>query len=1032
MSNPIKKYKKRPIINHQHKNPNVMKKLNHLKRRSIRLLLILNVICIINIPAISLAQESFTEKATMPTPRSALCTAALDGKIYAIGGLRNEEAVLSAVEVYDPAKDTWDTKTPMPTARCVMDCAVVEGKIYVIGGSGSAGSSILSTLEVYNPAADTWETKTPMPAPRSDISVEAVNGKIYVIGGSKRTGTYWAGLKTVEEYDPVTDSWTTKSEMPTARWSLGTCVIDGKIYTVGGNTQYPTIASAVEVYDPATDTWDTSKASMPTSRYSLSTCFFDGKIFAFGGWKASGGNNGNPPMYKIVEEYNVNINTWTQRTDMPHNIALFSAELVDGEIYIIGGTSKQHTFNSLSTTYEYNPNSMFQIPEFIRIETGALVQDIGNSQGSALADFDNDGDIDLLIGNSSYLSTSEQPVLLYKNERKGNFLRIRTGDLATQNQPKMMPTASLADIDNDGDWDVSTPCVFYLNDGYGIFTKQYLDPQSESGCGDQIVTWSDINQDGYLDMYIWRQMWNPNTLYLSNGNGTFSQVFKDVLTTTPANSESLSWSDFDNDGDMDVFSSNHSFSGAQPQFNRNFCFINHGGTFSLMESTRILVQDTLGSAGASWGDYDNDGDLDLYVSTMRGTNHLYKNDGTGNFTQLTIDPEKAIDKGFLGSAWGDFDNDGDLDLFVTSDQNNLNGTDMAHFNMLFQNNGDGSFTEIATSHLKEDGGHSCTLLDYDNDGDLDILVPNGSLGNPKVNYIYSNEGNNNNWININCKGTVSNASAIGSRIYLKATIGEKPVWQMRELAQQTGLHSFSSPRFHFGLGDATKIDSLIIQWSSGIKDTYLDVNTNQFYYAIEDSLLEIDFKATNYIQLSPYFDDVILSESGESKSIDLKDHYKLITGDTVPIFIGDTLVFTLHGNENQDAVNATIEGSVLTLNTGISKGKSDMQVIASAGFTSRMDQFTVINNVTSIQSIAISPSILIYPNPLTGIFNISFGSQVQQATLNIFDLQGRLMRVETFQNPTIETFDIGTLPKGIYIVSGNIDEKKISTKISLQ
>jgi len=292
-------------------------------------------------------------RAPMPTPRSALCTAVLDGKIYAIGGLKNEEAALSVVEVYDPATDTWDSKTPMPTARCVMDCAVVDGKIYVFGGSNTGGASIISTVEEYDTATDTWDTKTPLPTPRSDVAVEAINGKIYVIGGSKRTGSLWAGLNTVEEYDPVTDTWTTKSNMPTRRWSLGTCVIGEKIYAIGGNIQYPTIASAVEVYDPATDTWS-EKAHMPTARYSLSTCFVNGRIYAFGGWRASGGDAGDP-IYKIVEEYDVNSNTWTGKTDMPLTIALLSAETVNGKIYLIGGTSKQHTFNSQSTTYEFNP-----------------------------------------------------------------------------------------------------------------------------------------------------------------------------------------------------------------------------------------------------------------------------------------------------------------------------------------------------------------------------------------------------------------------------------------------------------------------------------------------------------------------------------------------------------------------------------------------------------------------------------------------------------------------------------------------------
>ena len=301
----------------------------------------------------SSAQELFTEKAPMPTAREALCTALIDGKIYAIGGLKNEESVLSVVEVYDPETNIWDTsKAPMPTARCVMGCTVVDGKIFVIGGSSTGGSSILSTVEMYDPATDTWETKTPLPTARSDVAVEVVNGKIYVIGGSKRTGSLWAGLSTVEEYDPVTDTWTSKVDMPTPRWSMGTCVIDEKIYAIGGNIRYPSISNALEVYDPVTDTWS-EKTPMPTRRYSISTCFVDGKIFAFGGWQASGGGSGDP-MYKIVEEYDVNSDTWTRKTDMPFTIALLSTETLNGKIYLIGGTNRQHTFHSINTTFEYD------------------------------------------------------------------------------------------------------------------------------------------------------------------------------------------------------------------------------------------------------------------------------------------------------------------------------------------------------------------------------------------------------------------------------------------------------------------------------------------------------------------------------------------------------------------------------------------------------------------------------------------------------------------------------------------------------
>ncbi|UCH15586.1 MAG: VCBS repeat-containing protein [Bacteroidales bacterium] len=582
-----------------------------------------------------------------------------------------------------------------------------------------------------------------------------------------------------------------------------------------------------------------------------------------------------------------------------------------------------------------------QIPEFTRIDTGTLVKDLGNSQGSAIADFDNDGDVDLLIGNTS-ASGPSRPVILYKNERKGYFTKIKYGDLATQNQPRYLSTATFVDIDNDGDWDVSTPCVFYMNDGYGVFTRELMDWGTEEDCGDQVTSWVDIDNDGDLDCSMWSQLGEPNKLFLNNGDGSFTKILDDTLTTTPLHSICLSWADMDNDSDMDIFISNFSFFGDETQDNRNSCFINDGGAFTMMEDTMVLLQDTLGSGGASWGDYDNDGDLDLYVSTCRGTNHLYRNEGDGNFVQLSIDPVEAIDLGFMGSDWGDFDNDGDLDLFVTSDLNDASFADFANFNMLFENNGDGSFSEVATGNLKTDGGHSCTLLDYDNDGDLDILVPNGSLGSPYINYLYSNNGNDNNWIIINCKGRVSNASAIGTRIFAKAEINGESISQMRELAQQTGMHSISSPRFHFGLRDATTIDTLEIHWPSGHTDLYFGIEANQFYRAIEDSLLELDLGATNYIEYVPVIENQWMFV-GDSTMIDLADHFRFVMGDTVPEITGDTLQFLLIDEGDPGILIPSLEGTLLTLKTVGILGSTTLQVkVTTEGFTSRVDFINIL------------------------------------------------------------------------------------------
>ncbi len=178
---------------------------------------------------------------------------------------------------------TWTQKADMPTPRWLYTSAVVNDKIYVIGGSTSEpDAKALSTVEEYDPFTNTWTRKADMPTIRTDMigSSSVVDGKIYVIGGYNG-GNSW-GSPTVEEYDPATDTWTRKADMPTPRWSLATCTVDGKIYAIGGAPNSITGLNVVEQYDPTTDTW-TRKANMPSGVWGLCACVVDGKIYAFGG-----------------------------------------------------------------------------------------------------------------------------------------------------------------------------------------------------------------------------------------------------------------------------------------------------------------------------------------------------------------------------------------------------------------------------------------------------------------------------------------------------------------------------------------------------------------------------------------------------------------------------------------------------------------------------------------------------------------------------------------------------------------------------
>jgi len=178
----------------------------------------------------------------------------------------------------------WTRKGDMPTRRAVASAGVAGGKIYIFGGVDKGRT--LTTVEEYDPITGRWSRKANMPNIRYSLSVSEVNGKIYVIGGWRSEDGM--SFTMVEEYNPETNRWTRKADMPTSRSALSTSVVNGKIYAIGGDggdyLPAPTL-SAVEEYDPLTDIW-TKKADMPTTRGGLCTASVNGKIYAIGGVRA--------------------------------------------------------------------------------------------------------------------------------------------------------------------------------------------------------------------------------------------------------------------------------------------------------------------------------------------------------------------------------------------------------------------------------------------------------------------------------------------------------------------------------------------------------------------------------------------------------------------------------------------------------------------------------------------------------------------------------------------------------------------------
>jgi len=327
--------------------------------RIYKVLIVAAIFCVTSMD--SAVGSTWTTKADMPTARLCPSTSVVDGKIYAIGGAQwIQGACLSTVEVYDTATDTWTQKADMPTRRNGLATAAVDGKIYAIGGEPSPQAS-LGIVEQYDPSTDTWTRKTDMPTKRTFLSACTLDGKIYVFGGVTAgvTGAVW-NPSAVDVYDPATDTWETKGPMLTPTCMAGACAVNGKIYLMGGvrgGFLHDPAISMVEEYDPATDTW-TPKNDMPTARSGLSLSAAGGKIYAIGG------GTYNMTAFSTVEEYDPATDSWTTKPDMPTGRLGLSAAIVNGRIYAIGGARNFYPGTGMSTVEEYDTGLRLSSPDF--------------------------------------------------------------------------------------------------------------------------------------------------------------------------------------------------------------------------------------------------------------------------------------------------------------------------------------------------------------------------------------------------------------------------------------------------------------------------------------------------------------------------------------------------------------------------------------------------------------------------------------------------------------------------------------------
>ena len=467
-------------------------------------------------------------------------------------------------------------------------------------------------------------------------------------------------------------------------------------------------------------------------------------------------------------------------------------------------------------------------PTFTKITTGPLVEYVGTTQSGAWGDYDADGYPDLFIAHFHSV-----PGALYHNNGDGTFTSITDVPFATSDA---WISGAWVDLDNDGRLDLVTirylsgPAIVYFNNGDGTFSQVQL---AEAGPCHVMVL--DLNGDGLLDAVLagsanwWAPA--PSWFYRNNGDHTFTRLTSaDIGPIANATTISAACADYDDDGSVDVFYGNYTAD----------LFHNDGtGHFAL--ATR-LPGATATCAGA-WGDYDNDGRLDFCAAGEVGASTLvFRNLGGGSFAATMTIPQSHD----MSACWADYDNDGFLDFFLASDEGGQNA--------LYHNNGNGTFTRITTGSIANDlppgrVSNDGLWFDYDNDGFLDLYVFNQEANGAAtaVNLLYHNNGNTNAWLKVRLIGTASNRDAVGAKVRVQATYAGQPRWQRRDI---TGGDSFSGNQLyaHFGLGNATNVDVLRIEWPSGMVQELHDVAVRQFLTVTEPTRLAMAQPGQLHIQ----------------------------------------------------------------------------------------------------------------------------------------------------------------------------------------
>jgi PKD repeat protein len=689
-----------------------------------------------------------------------------------------------------------------------------------------------------------------------------------------------------------------------------------------------------------------------------------------------------------------------------------------------------------------------------------------------VADMNGDGRDDIIrLDNASNLEIEYQPMF-------GAWTSLVFGNTGPSNEWSMC----VADADNNGFNDIilggaNNGLKFLTANGTG--TNYSSSNLSAPNIFLQGSNFADMNNDGEIDFFGCHDN-GISSAYSGDGAGNFTYDLGliNAASTVPSDNSGnygSVWTDYDNDGDLDMYLSKCRLGVTDPFDGRriNLLFQNDGSN----NFTDVAAAAGMIPYGQSWAtdfaDVDNDGDLDAFVINHDIPNMFYINNGDGTFTDVTATTGIVADLAAVPSGiqckFEDFDNDGYVDLLLTG----------IGSHQLFWNNGDWTFTTAATNLFATSGNgiHSAAIGDLNHDGFVDVMTAyatsyNSPTSNPDI--LFLNNGNENNFFNVQLTGTNSNVNAIGAKVLLYGAWG----MQMREVRAGEGYGVFNSFTMHFGIGTNPTIDSVVVKWPSGTVDKFCNPSINTFFGITEGTSTSYtaDFTESSSNLIASFVDASSIAPTnwswdfGDGGSSNLQNPtYSYATAGTYTVCLeaGDGCnsdvscqsviitcpIATADFSFSSNGVNAyTFTNTTTPITGGLSYswdfGDGNSSTLESPAYTYSIAGsynvcFTITDScgsntscqqvdpaVTGIPEEQLTEIFTLYPNPTKGNVFIQRSNSSESAVLFIRNILGKtILEKSMIKGEASTEISLSEYPKGVYLISVQTENGIITKRL---